>query len=262
MKKRALLIVGLALAIATAGVVYAHWTDSLQTNVNVNTGSINMGFTAGTDDDGIVGNDRSLTDVGATVPDALYDRWLTASTADPAGMYRVNTGAGTEGYIYPNPSINPRYDKDVAICYTEIDGKTLTVTALNAYPSYFCSVFIHVTNNGTVPVKLANWAGFGVTKGGVPGIMGGGYYAGTPGWATTTGLPGATWNGIHELTFDIARGFYCGTQIDPGQSKEVIFWFHVEQGTNNSTMSSGYQFQWRLDFVNWNEYDPTMCTGV
>ena len=110
MKKRALLIVGLALAIATAGLVYAHWTDTLQVNATVNTGTVNMMWQSfGTDDDGISGNDLSGTDNNG--PAQLYDRWGAASSADPANMYRC-----TGGVLRLPGRQHHRYDKDVAKC--------------------------------------------------------------------------------------------------------------------------------------------------
>jgi hypothetical protein len=256
MKKRAILIVGLALAIATAGLVYAHWTDTLTVQGNVNSGSINMGFTAGTDDDGILGNDLEGADVGDVL--LTYDRWGASSTADPAGMFRVNSSTGFAGYVYPYGF--HRYDKDVAICTAVVGGKTLTINAENTYPSYFCTTFINITNNGTVPVKLQGGT-FGVARNAWgPGLIVPGVYANNPVWQSgPAGFMGAYFGNVHELTFDFARGMWCGTQIDPGETVPMVFWFHVEQGTANSSMNRTYTFNWTQDFVNWNEFNAAAC---
>jgi predicted ribosomally synthesized peptide with SipW-like signal peptide len=45
--RKALLLVLVVVALAGAGVVYAHWTDTLELDAQVNTGSVQMGWTGG-----------------------------------------------------------------------------------------------------------------------------------------------------------------------------------------------------------------------
>jgi hypothetical protein len=263
MKKRAILIVGLALAIATAGLVYAHWTDTLRVDATVNTGSVNMMFQSyGTDDDGIATNDLSGTDNNGAIQ--LFDAWGTASSADPANMYRC-TG---QNCAYLNGGA--RYDKDVAKCTVSAspDSKGLTATITNAYPSYHCSIFSQLSNEGTVPVKATAFR-LTTPAGGTLMYAGTEYVeaaAGTTAWCNETAHAGRCpmgifVGGVPVITFDFANGTACGNQLDPfasGQDMDAqAYWFHVEQA---AAMNASYTFHWEQDFVNWNEFAPSMCT--
>jgi hypothetical protein len=277
MKKRALLIVGLALAIATAGLVYAHWTDTLKVDATVNTGTINMMWQAyGTDDDGLdntgfyAANAESATDNGGGT---LYDAWATASSNDPAEMWRCLSG--TCGYKLGLPGLD-RYDKDVAKCTVVPSGaKGLTATISNAYPSYHCTVFSQLSNEGTVPVKAAAFH-LDTPGGGTLLAVGTEYVEAAFGTTATCNLPqnagkcpmgifvpapaGTTepvYNGmVPVVTFDFADGTACGNQLDPYASptydndKNAV-WFHVEE---SAAQNAAYTFHWEQDFVNWNEW--------
>lgn len=140
MKKRALLIVGLALLIAAAGIVYAHWTDTLTKNVNVTAGTLNVEWTSAyTDDDGSDDYPGEEDNLG----DAAYDRYPGVSSIDP-----------TSGWVYPD-GFAQRTDKDVAYCHVvSVTADTLTVQIDNGYPFYYCSVLGIIENKGSVPVKI------------------------------------------------------------------------------------------------------------
>lgn len=52
----------------------------------------------------------------------------------------------------------PRYDKDIATCYADIDaastGEKMVFHIIEGYPSYYCSVRFVDHNVGSVPVRL------------------------------------------------------------------------------------------------------------
>ncbi len=70
-----------------------------------------------------------------------------------------------------------------------------------------------------------------------------------------------------DLTLNIDPGIYCGTQIDPGPWDEstgepldgipVGGWIHIENGMEQG---ANYQISLEQDWINWNEWDPSMCT--
>lgn len=139
MRKRGILIIGVALMIAAAGVVYAHWTETLYVNATVNTGEIQVHWKdVWTNDDGDP-DGMEVADVTCIWPSGC-------EIGDPAGR----------GYA----AAAPRYDKDVAECIASIsaDGYTYTLTVSNAYPSYYCTAWSEFGNQGTVPVKLQSIA--------------------------------------------------------------------------------------------------------
>jgi hypothetical protein len=101
-------------------------------------------------------------------------------------------------------------------------GETLLVTINNAYPSYYCTVFFHIHNNGTVPVKI-----LGLSLGG-PAIEDG----------HVTG----EWTEIK-----------IGDQIDPGLDLAVQgdLDLHVEQ---SAPQGSTLELIGKIQLVQWNEF--------
>jgi len=277
-KRKGLLLIGLVLMVAVGGVVYAHWQQTLKANATVSTGSINVMWQSyGTDDDGVVGNDLSANDNNSDVPPGTYDAWLGASSDDPAEMWRC-TGTSC-GYTLNGAGLT-RYDKDVAKCEVGLapgDPTSLTATITDAYPSYHCTVFSQLSNEGNVPVKMT---AFRLTAPGTVMYVGTEYVAAAAGntaWCNDPAHAGrcplGVWaGGIPVLTFDFADGTSCGNQLDPftasGDNDTQAVWFHVEQGDDpatpgiidNLTMDQDYSFSWQMDFVNWNEWNASMCT--
>jgi predicted ribosomally synthesized peptide with SipW-like signal peptide len=263
MKKRAILIVGLALMVAAAGVVYAHWTDTLKVNATVNTGTVNVMWQfAGTDDDGldntgfvINGNAYSNSDNGMDPAEV----WRCHSTDNPVCGYKLGPDLGLT-----------RYDQNVASCTVSAsaDSKTLTATIANAYPSYHCTIFSQMSNEGSVPVKAT---AFRLTTpvGGTLKYAGTEYVEGAAGntaWCNQAENAGKCPSGIFVgdvpvITFDFADGTSCSNQLDPyvpgGDMDQNAVWFHVEEA---AAQNASYTFSWQYDFVNWNEWDPSMCT--
>lgn len=289
----AVLIVAFVIVLGASGLVYAHWMATLTTEGNVNTGSVGVGwYNMGTDDDGMVDNDGSGTDdsIGE-----VFDMNGSQSSADPSSY---------------GPGSVSRYDKDVGQCHADGGGDYLNVWIDNAYPSYHCTVYASVRNEGSVPVKAAGinltvhktWCdepGLFFTDeqmtnsyGGTVGWDEQGPFADSNGnnqrdagevqlWETCTeysknvtnflvyggveqpfGIASYP-NGPIEVTADIAQGIRCGTQLDPwidegqGEFFETAGWIHVEQA---ASQNAGYNWTLEQQFVNWNEWDASLCT--
>lgn len=234
MKKKALLVVGLALLMATAGVVYAHWTDTLNTNAQITTGNLVVGWAAApyTDDPG--------------------------ASNDPSNMIRCTGGV----CAYPGSGLT-RYDRHVGQCEVVANGDTLTITIGNAYPSYHCSVFAAVLNSGTIPLKadgtgtlsFTRWtAALGTVTGSL--AMTQDAYS-QPQASCNPAAFNCPWGvyfdgnalGSPDIMFDVAKGIGPTTVLNPGGTAEVRIWFHVEQQAEQDAV---YTLTMTQNFVNWN----------
>jgi hypothetical protein len=210
----------LVLALAMLGVGYGLWSKLLLINGTINTGTVDAVFyEAFTDDDGAVDNpDKDAGDVGKTTPCPLFGD----SSCDPKAFG-------------PNPD---RYDKDVGECVAvidELDAQKLHITVTNGYPSYYCTVWYDIWNNGTIPVKIQS----------------------------LTVVPNNFTNGV-EVTVGLSK-LSCGQQIDPGEKVGDLpptnlaqgdVHIHVEQA---AAQEASYTFDAQLLLVQWNEFDAAQC---
>lgn len=136
----------LVVALAAIGVGYALWYKVLTIDGTVNTGSVHAKFIAAfTDDDDVVNNvDKDPTDL-----DDCED--IGGVDMDGDGLTSCDpkeSGADAD-----------RWDKDVARCDAGIDPddpNVAWVTKTNVYPSYYCTAWFEIENDGTVPVKIAS----------------------------------------------------------------------------------------------------------
>lgn len=123
----------LAVVLATAGLIWAHWYTSLRVDANIHTGNVGIEWSgAWTNDDG-VNNDG--WDPGDDGGGTLFDFWGESSSDDPKDFG------------------DDRYMKDVARCLAGGGGEYLDVSIENAYPSYHCVVQAPLHNFGSVPIK-------------------------------------------------------------------------------------------------------------
>ncbi len=119
--------------------------------------------------------------------------------------------------LNPNPCTYP--PKDVGSCSVKGEGtQQLTVTILNAYPSYECTITAAISNTGTIPFNVL-----------VDG---------------TSQSP--------EL--DILCEDPSGQQVDPGDELPVSCWVHVRQEAKER---STYTASATLCVAQWNE-SPTI----
>jgi len=214
----------LVLALVAVGVGFGLWSKLLLINGTVHTGKVDAVFyKAFTDDDGTVNNPaKDGGEPGDEGKCFLYGD----SSCDPKAFG-------------PNPD---RYDKDVGDCFAWIgqDPEILHVNVENGYPSYHCTVWFDIWNNGTIPVKIqsltVNPSNF------------------TNGTEVTVGLS--------ELT--------CGQQIDPVTDPSSLqglaqgdIHIHVEQAAKQSLEEPvEYDFTAELLLVQWNEYFENQCVPL
>jgi predicted ribosomally synthesized peptide with SipW-like signal peptide len=228
MKKKALLIVGLALLMATAGVVYAHWSDTLVVDAQVRTGTFGIHWLEiFTDDDNgnVIGEE--LLAGGAALPTPLFGQ----GSVDPSSA-AVVTSSG--GLVTPAS----RYDKAIGNCASGIglpvvQPGIMWVRADNVYPSYHCTIWSRFNNTGSVPAKVQSI----VTN----------TYIG----ASTTPASIAAYGDWQTLA-----GTGCGLQVDPGEVITTVNTLHILQAAEQNQT---YRVEQTITFVNWNEFDPAAC---
>lgn len=241
-----------ALALAMTGILYAHWTDTLEAHGVVETGSIDPQWSEmGTSDDGIDDpwdNEPRLDD--------LFDWWGPASSGDHSLL---------NGQI-----VDLR--KDVGRCTVELsdqevegpdgvvveENDRLDILIENGYPSYYCLIRADLHNFGSVPVKLQGIS-FKATK----------TFEGET--IPVEVVPGPTLDGFQyfidaafdddtdvdlEFNWDLLE---CGFQLDPRSEVLLDTEFHVDQDAmQNATYEIWISYEW----VNWNEYDPELCEPI
>ncbi len=210
----------LVLGLALIGVGYGLWFKVLTIEGTVVTGEVHAAFEAAfTDDDGEVNDpEKDSNDVG-NCPIGGRD----ISSCDPAASGR-------------DPK--PRYEKDVGWCGARVDGEDNNVGHVNirnGYPSYFCTAWFDVLNDGSIPVKVAS-----VTINGTPV---------TPSVATPFDLDG---DGNADVDLHVSEIQLC-QQIEPDETVQMDIDQHVRQeAAQNAT------FEYTVE-VQLNQFNETAC---
>jgi hypothetical protein len=300
MKKRfrspAVLLVAFAMVVVTAGVVYAHWTSTSRIEANINTGNMQIGWNAwGTNDDGQLDNDPSGNDdqavgewssndgssmdprdpddpalrhtknaancwvdggedtlflgINSGYPSYYCHLFAEASNHGTvpvkATALRLSAEMGTQDCTlhqnadFGDPDMSPfmKWDEGVGMEYVDFnnndafDGVTEFHVVENDGPWNF---------EADVPLfHDCVWNGFGMTM-------------------TPTG-PEGEFLFNDDIRLHIEEGILCGTQVDPGGEfgEAVAGWIHVENGAQQNYE---YRITLEQDWINWNEWDASMCT--
>ena len=184
-KRRSLGLGGLALmlllALAAIGIGFGLWSKILTIDGVIRTGSVNAEFIGAFTDDDNKQNDPALDfyDDGHCDLPPFDDDGDGAIDEDPIdGVDNDGDGAVDEDPRGKLTSCDPkqtgaedeenlihRYNKDVAECFARIipDGpdnepqpgsQLANVFLDNAYPSYHCTAWYTIQNNGTIPIHL------------------------------------------------------------------------------------------------------------
>jgi hypothetical protein len=133
MSRKSLPVVGLALTLivvlATAGVAYGLWSQTLFINGTVYTGSVD-----------------------ATIQAFEVDQMGDFNDICAGDGYSIGIDCDQDGSLNDDMEVE---GKDIAECVAEqLDQYTLKVTVYNGYPSFNCFVKYGVTNVGSVPIQI------------------------------------------------------------------------------------------------------------
>jgi len=137
----------LVMAVALTGMGYGLWAQTLTISESVNTGSVSLEYTlAFTNDDGVPTDALFDGDDNNSTSTQIFDFNATSSSADP-----LESGP----FVGSSNSTTTRYDKDVGQCSAAVSSPdSATLTKTNVYPSYHCTAWFDIVNNGSVPVKI------------------------------------------------------------------------------------------------------------
>lgn len=164
----------LLLGLVALGMTYGLWSKAFEIHTSVETGNVNAEFIeAFTDDDNRM-DDASLDsmDSGRCPSPATDDDGDGQVDEDPTDG-EDNDGDGLvdedpEGKLTScdpaasGPDPKPRHGRDVGQCFATTTDEDLEqegdqngeVELIEAYPTYFCTAWFRIHNNGTIPVKL------------------------------------------------------------------------------------------------------------
>jgi len=212
-------------ALAAMGVGYALWYKVLTIDGTVNTGTVHAKFIdAFTDDDDVMNNpDKDAADLDDCEDIGGVDMdGDTLTSCDP-----MASGANA-----------PRWDKDVARCDAGItdDENVAWVTKTNVYPSYYCTAWFEIENDGTVPVRIASATVNGVAV--------------TPSVPTPFDLDG---DGLDDVEIHLTGLDEECQQIDPDEIVQMDIDQHILQDAPQGATLS-YTVEVQLN--QWNEPCP------
>lgn len=147
MSRKSLPVVGLTLVLivvlATAGVAYGLWSQTLIINGTVYTGTVDATIQA------VEVDQMSSVDQSAAFNDIC-----------PTGGYSIGQDCDGVGGLNDDMEVE---NKDIAECTaTQVDPYTLSVTITNGYPSFNCFVKYGVTNTGSIPIHIYHPDYFGI----------------------------------------------------------------------------------------------------
>ena len=225
-------------AIALTGMGYGFWSQTLTISKTVDTGNVNLEYL------GAFTNDDATTTGGTIDSDdddqmvQLFDFYGSSSSADPSGF-----GPGASS----TQTSTPRYDKDVALCLAGIQSPdTATLDEFRVYPSYHCTAWFDVINNGTVPVKVKS----------ITLVLTSTSVLIDPADASTP--VDIDEDLADDVEFDIDDFALC-QQIDPGETVRMTIHQHVLMTVLQSTL---LQYKVLVDMEQWSALGNTVSGKV
>lgn len=226
-KPQAVLLSVSMVTLALAGVLYGHWTDTLEAHAVVDTGEIDAEWSTVRCGESLNPNFQVFVGPGggdstATPPDfEAPDEW--AFDVDDESTL------GTPFWVWET-------NKNVAYRAAPVfnaDRTEVELTWFNTYPSFTEDCEMEFENTGTMPI-------------GVP------YLVIMPGEGTT--LASDIFANDGEIWVDWSGGTPPNPQIDPGEGETASLKLHVEQiAQQDRTGDGAYTFWVQVCYHNWNE---------
>ncbi len=226
-KPQAVLLSVSMVTLALAGVLYGHWTDTLEAHAVVDTGEIKAGwitvrcvestFPGVQVTPGPGGGDITATEPGFVAP----PEW--------SGPTPDESTAGTPFWVWEtNKNVAHR-----AVPAFLDDNRTVELMWFNTYPSFTGDCEMEFRNTGTLPIAVP-------------------YLVIMPGEETT--LASDIFADDGEIWIDWSSGTPPNLQIDPGERETASLKLHVEQSAEQDRTGDGaYTFLVQVCYHNWNE---------
>lgn len=204
------------LALAGMGLTYTLWSETLEVDGTVNTGTLDVSISGDTTEKVGVGGWVLGEDEIGDIPG--WELKPAAANCDVQGSFVGTTGPGESGA-----------------------DNTLTVTVTDAYPSFYCIVTVTVTNDGSVPVHVNEPA---LVAGSTAGISGVGSLDAYVGNVDTDG----------DGDLDDTGCYADDVQLHNGDTASCEIVIHFENADNLNEGSTGvYTFTYEILAHQWNE---------
>jgi len=151
MKKIGLICLAVVLALGVMGAALAQWNETLEIEGTVNTGELDVQFSAQKSNDD--GDQKDPSECGS---------WT--GTTDPNNT--ANWTWGGSRYAYDVGSTTCALSKVDTGDATDDGNNVMTITILNAYPCYYGNVAFTIDNIGSIPVHIESIKLIEISKGG------------------------------------------------------------------------------------------------
>lgn len=248
MKKIAFIGIAVVAALATLGIGFSMWSQTVTVNGSVATGKVSVAL-----------NKQFSNDPASS--DGSIGTIYSSTQLDPktAGNWHQNT----DGTWYWT---GPTWDKNVAdiVCQQNSppNDNSMSITVNNGYPGYIGEILIGVTNTGTIPVGING--GFKLTASGTSTVINSMTYDNAYFVEPSNGTIklNEISNNFEDIDGDAAYTITVSpvpltslVQIDPGQTGWFIVDVNVME-TNppaTSTQNQAYTFTLTAMFSQWNE---------
>ena len=208
------------------GVGYGVWSQQMQVEGVVVTDDMDMNF------------DKAFTNDDNVVDPSGKDDGDTGDCAIAPGAFAGSCDPSDKGVI---GGPDPRYDKHIGLCVASVvqasTGGKIQINVTDGYPSYWCTMWFDLDNDGSVPVKLDKV------------LLNGSEI--TP---STDNLVDADQDGDNDLLVHVSELQLCD-QFDPGTMVQGNVDTHIEQGADEAEAIS---YELEFIYVIWNE-DTTNC---
>jgi len=156
MKKIGLISLAVVLALGAMGAALAQWNETLTVNGTVDTGELDVEFSAQKSNDD--GDQNDPCECGA---------WTEHTNAHDSSGW---TWTGTR-YLYNAGSTTCALTKEGSTDPHDDGMNTMTITVDNAYPCYYGNVAFTIDNIGTIPVHIESIKLISLSKDSTPYIL-------------------------------------------------------------------------------------------
>ena len=153
MKKTGLIALAIVLALGVMGAALAQWNETLTIDGTVNTGELDVQFSA-----------QKSNDDGDQLDPSVCGTWT--GTTDPNNTTNW-TWTGTR-YAYDVGSTTCELTQVGSTDPNDGGMNTMTITVDNAYPCYYGNVAFTIDNIGTIPVHIESIKLISISKNGDP----------------------------------------------------------------------------------------------
>lgn len=141
------LLFALAIALSATGILYSHWTDTLEVSADIQTGEVGVGWA---DVSCVEGSFPGIQVLGGPGGGDV--------TARPAGLLGDPAWTNLGNPFRPGLTQYTKWETNKNVAHIAIDFTALnpdaTLSYFNTYPSYYDDCQMEFTNAGSIPIAV------------------------------------------------------------------------------------------------------------